>query len=149
MRRRKSQEAPRWPSDGKGPRVLVEDEDGASQQALEHLLSRAGYQVAVCPGPARLPDRSCPLVETGHCALASGADVVLNDLHLGDRTNEAVLQALQDAYPATPIVVEIPQPDVARHEALLRGCQVMFMPATAAQILRSVGDALGPGAGIS
>jgi len=142
MRRRKRQQAPSWPSDGRGPRVLVEDEGGASQWALEHLLSRAGYQVAVCPGPAGLPDRRCPLVETRACALAGGADVVLNDLRLGDQSNQAVLQALQGAYPATPIVVEVPRPEVERHEALLRGCQVMLMPATSERVLRSVGDAL-------
>lgn len=142
MRRSKAQPAPSWPTGGQGPRVLVEDDDGASAEALEHLLSRAGYQVATCSGPAGREGRRCPLVQTGECALASGADVVISNLRLWDRTNQEVLQALQDSYPATPIVVEVAQPEMGRYEALLRGCRTMFMPATADRVIRSVEEAL-------
>jgi hypothetical protein len=67
---------------GMRPRVLVESSDAAEQWAMEEALRGAGYEVAVCDGPS-VYGAPWPLVRQGECALAAGADVIVNGLPLG------------------------------------------------------------------
>ena len=46
--------------------------------AMEQVLDDAGYEVASCHGPTG--NARCELVETGHCDLQAGADVIVNCL---------------------------------------------------------------------
>lgn len=67
---------PPWP-DGDGPRVLVEADGG--HWFAEQALRRAGYEVAVCPGP-RGRRSPCPLLSDRACPLVDGADLVVTAL---------------------------------------------------------------------
>ena len=88
-----------WP----GPRVLIERQDDEETLALASALRRAGYAVAICPGP-HAPDR-CPLAGADGCATAHGADVVVSCLGLKRPESRAVLAAYRTTMPSLPLVV--------------------------------------------
>lgn len=119
------------------PRVLVESSDAAEQWAMEEALRAAGYEVAVCDGPG-VYGSPCPLVQTGECALAAGADVIVNGFPLGLPDNQDVLWALQERCPATPVIVEARRHEVERYATLLEGCQIMPFSLTTAGLLSAV-----------
>lgn len=56
--------------------------------------------------------------------------------------NARVLQALKGRYPETPIVVEVPNPALARHADLLAGCHVMSAPLTRERLVAAVAAAV-------
>ena len=122
---------------GMRPRVLVETSDAAEQWAMEEALRDAGYEVAVCDGPA-VYGAPCPLVERGECELAAGANVVVNAFPLRVPENQDVLWALQERCPATPVIVEARRHEVERYAELLEGCQVMPFSVTTAGLLSAV-----------
>lgn len=133
---------PEWAVSTGRPRVLVEEADPALQFAVEGILGAAGYEVAGCGGPEALRAGACPLVEEGRCSLVEGADVILNSLGLGTAADRAVLAAVRKAVPDTPVVVELPQPEVAGHRAELVGCRVALCPITSAGLRHHVQAAL-------
>ncbi|MEX2556101.1 MAG: hypothetical protein WEB06_10755 [Actinomycetota bacterium] len=128
------------------PTVLVENPDLAELWADERLLRRAGFAVATCPGPQGPPElfprRRCLLVDEGMCPLAARADVIVFGLGLGRPKTQAVLRALRTVLPATPVCVEAPQPDIARHEDLVRGCERIPFPATRETFVGTINRAL-------
>lgn len=88
-----------------GPRVLLEETSyGEETRARVDALRRAGYAVAVCPGPTAADP--CPLAGDEGCAAAHGADVVVSSLGL--ETSEALtaLEALRERLPWLPVLVE-------------------------------------------
>jgi hypothetical protein len=70
--------------------VLVESGDAFEQWALETALEGAGYEVAVCDGPGS-HCAPCPLIRTGECPLAAGADVIVNRFRLSEPASQDVL----------------------------------------------------------
>ena len=126
-----------WRGPG-GPKVLVENPDQGVGYSVERLLIGQGYDVAVCEGPDSRQARRCPLVATGECDLATNADVIVHSLNLDRRDHAEVLQALRERHPDANIVVEIPEPSIARHQELLEGCSVLRFPATRASLTDAV-----------
>jgi hypothetical protein len=133
---------PDWPVSTGRPRVLVEAADGAVRVAVKRILDAAGYEVAGCGGPEAFRGGACPLVEEGRCSLAEGADVILNSLGLGMAESCAVLAAVRERVPDTPVVVEVPQPQLAYHRDELAGCWVALCPMTSAGLRERVHAAL-------
>lgn len=141
LRRRRRKRAPgEWPERQGRARVLVEEADPASGWAVQKLLQNEGYDVAVCGGPEILG--RCFLVEDGRCPLAEGADVVLNSLSLSQPDRREVVEALRARLPGTPVIVGVPQPQAAKHAALLEGCRLMVFPPASGTIKREVRGAL-------
>lgn len=132
-----------WPSarPGMQPRVLVESSDAVEQWAMEEALRDAGYEVAVCDGPT-VYGSPCPLAQGGGCALAAGADAVVNGFALGVPENRDVIRALQECCPATPVIVEARRHEVDRYADLLDGCQIMPFWVNTAGLLSAVREVL-------
>jgi hypothetical protein len=89
-----------WP----GPRVLLEEPNREEAAERVDALRRAGYAVAVCPGPSA-KDR-CPLAGDEGCAAAHGADVVVSSLGLETVEAREALAALRTLLPRRPLLVE-------------------------------------------
>lgn len=131
-----------WPDRQGEARVLVENSDGAQEWALQGILGAAGYDVAVCPGPSRARRVRCPLVEDGQCALAEGADVVLNSLSLSQQTSRDVIRSLRAQLPETPVVVEVTTSGAQLHADTLDGCLVERLPMTRERVPDAISEAL-------
>lgn len=141
MRERESRLSPQpWP--WIGPRVLVEQAAGDRADALVAVLRRAGYAVAVCPGP--LAGGRCPLAGEEGCAAAEGADAVVSSLGLQTAEAREALAALRARLPRTPLLVEAGVEDVARWRELVEDCQIVAAPAVPEQLLEAVRAALAP-----
>ncbi len=109
---------------------------------MQNLLTNEAFDVKYCGGPDHLPRHNCPLVTEGKCSLVAGADVVVHSLNL-DRADQAgVLKGIREAYPDTPVVVEIPTPVMEKHAELLDGFTLVPMPATRTSLLDAVRHAL-------
>ena len=141
-RRRHSPALRTWAPRSGRARVLIENSDGASQWAVGQVLAGAGFDVAMCDGPERLPKGRCSLVAHGSCALAENADVILNSLSPLREQNRAVLAALRASVPTTPVIVEITRAEARRHQAQLEGCRQLVAPSTSAGILGAVESAV-------
>lgn len=131
-----------WADRTDRPRVLIEDPDGAVLSSCEEFLRRDGFDVAVCRGPQADGVHHCPLVTSGECSLTDGADVIYTALSWHDPKSREVLQAIRARHPQTPVVVEIPQPQVERFADLLAGCQLVLVPSGRASMRRALQDAL-------
>ena len=103
-----------WP----GPRVLLEQPYQADTQAQVDALRRAGYAVAVCPGPAA-EDR-CPLTGDAGCAAARDADIVVSRLGLERTETRDALTALRTRLPRLPVLVEAEEHTASRWPDLVR-----------------------------
>jgi DNA-binding NtrC family response regulator len=123
-------------------RVLVENADAGVGFAMQRLLKDAAFAVECCGGPDHLRKHRCPLVEGGRCALVEGADVIVHSLNPDRADQAAVLRAIRELHPQTPVVVEVPRPAMEAHAALLEGCTIVPMPATRATITDAVRRAL-------
>jgi hypothetical protein len=117
----------RWPE--ASGRVLVEVAGQGMAQVIERTLRDQGYQVAVCGGPAALPRHRCPLVETGTCPLADGADLLVYALDVEDADDREVLEAHR-LHPERPACVVVPPALVDRYRSLLRSYEVVEAPLT-------------------
>jgi hypothetical protein len=136
---------PTWPERvDERPRVLVENQDFGCAYAMERILESEGFEVAVCGGPNALEAR-CPLIASGHCALAAGADVIVHSLNPDRLEHAVVLRALRSHHPDTPRIVEVPGPATVRHGELLEGSTVVAMPITRTTFLRAVRSSAGAG----
>jgi hypothetical protein len=124
-----------WPWEG-APRVLIEDAGEGVDLATATALRRAGYAVAVCPGPAS--GDPCPLVKHGECSWAAGADVVVSRLGLGVRPTREIVDALRRRYASKPLVVEASDHDALVWGELLEGCRVLEAPATPDTVVDAV-----------
>ena len=103
------------------PRVLLEETSfGEETRARIDALRRAGYAVAVCPGPTATD--VCPLAGDDGCAAAHGADVVVSSLGLATSEARTALEALRARLPSLPVLVEVDaasaasRPDLVQHE---------------------------------
>lgn len=128
-----------WPWVGQ-PRVLIEHPDETAGLALASILRRAGYAVAVCPGPER--EEHCPLTGPEGCAVAHGADVVVSSLGIGRPEAREVLRALRLRRPGTPLIVEVPPGENAEWQDVLEGCDLLPSPVVPEQLVASVQAAL-------
>jgi hypothetical protein len=127
-----------WPE---RPRVLVESADDWANLEVTSALRKAGYGVAVCPGP--LEHERCPLAGSEGCAIAHGADVVVSSLGLGRRESREVLEALRVRCPEVPLVVQVSPGEDEEWPDLLQGCELVHSPLAADQVVAAVGRALG------
>ncbi len=126
---------------GSSPRVLVEEDDPATRQAMVNTLRAAGFDTVGCGGPDDADGRSCPLVQGDGCPAAEDADVILFSFRLADQHNRMILKQIRRANPRTPIVVEIPQPHAARHQDVLVGTTLLHSPVTRKTLTQAVLDA--------
>ena len=89
---------PGWPVDSAGQRVLVERRSWFDDQQVAGLRS-AGKDIRQCTGPLHRVGRTCPLITSGRCRLAEGADVIVSLLPVGEPDCAAVLAAHQRLWP--------------------------------------------------
>jgi L-amino acid N-acyltransferase YncA len=89
---------PGWPVDSAGQRVLVERRSWFDDQQVAALRS-AGEDIRQCTGPRHRAGRTCPLVASGRCRLAEGADVIVSLLPAGEPDCAAVLAAHRRLWP--------------------------------------------------
>jgi L-amino acid N-acyltransferase YncA len=89
---------PGWPVDFAGQRVLVERRSWFDDQQVAALRS-AGKDIRQCTGPLHRVGRTCPLVTSGRCRLAEGADVIVSLLPAGEPDCAAVLAAHRRLWP--------------------------------------------------
>lgn len=122
-------------------RIVIENARGTQRSALSALFDEAGYDVAVCGGPAAFTDGCCPLVSSGDCRLIDAADVVFFDLDLDVAANRDVLTHLRRVQREVPIVLEIPVATARRYHDLVDGCEVVF-PFDADKLLAGVDRAV-------
>lgn len=127
-------------------RIVIENARVMERTALASLFDDAGYDVAVCGGPAAFTGGGCPLVSSGNCPLIDGADVVFFDLDLDIAANRDVLTHLRQVRRPVPIVVEIPAETARRYHDLVDGCEVV-LPFDADKLLAGVDRALDQTAG--
>jgi len=141
FRRRKQQhtiETGDWPARAGRKRALVESPDNAQLWAYADVLREAGYEVATCTGEHPDGEGRCPLIETGHCGLVEGADIVVStcSMHRGD-----TLLAVLGSKGSTPIVFEAPQPDFERYAHLAENATLVATPVTEQTLLDAVAQA--------
>jgi hypothetical protein len=119
-------------------RVLVENPDSAQLWAYAEMLREAGYDVATCTGEHPDEESRCPLIETGHCGLVEGADVVVStcSIQRGDK-----LLAVLGSKGSTPVVFEAPQPDFERYSHLAENATLIATPVTGRALLDAVAQA--------
>jgi ribosomal protein S18 acetylase RimI-like enzyme len=99
-----SSDTPTWPR-GPGarerPRVLVESPGGRWRH--EQAARDAGFDVVVCPGPARGTKPHCPILAGEPCPLAGGADAVVYALRADDQRAREVRTGLGELHPGIPV----------------------------------------------
>jgi len=133
-------------TESSGPRVLVENSDGAELWGYAAILREAGYSVATCAGPTGVDGRvtgpedraRCPLIENGHCELVDAADIVVTACNVG-QTGQ-LLKALTAAGKAG--VFGVPEPMAERYADSLGGAHVLAYPVTEERLLDAVRDTL-------
>jgi len=103
-----------WP----GPRVLLERPSAEETPARIDALRRAGYAVAVCPGPTA--EERCPLAGDEGCAAAHGADVIVSSLRLESVEAREALAALRTRLPRLPVLIEADAAAASRWPELVR-----------------------------
>lgn len=90
------------------PTVLVVQRDGALAATYAAWLRRAGFLVTLCGRPP-WPDKPCPLLTTGRCALCETADVFVYDPWLYVRPDSSgsaeLIRALRRTYPDHPVLL--------------------------------------------
>jgi len=140
--RDEGEDPPIWPGSSRKLRVLVETTDRVERAAINHELFAAGFESLSCGGPYSLHRGECPLLTGGGCPAAAGADAIFHRLNPANPANRAILMKLQERYPQTPIVVEIPEPDVERFATWLDGCTIVLAPADPQAFIAAVGLAV-------
>jgi hypothetical protein len=138
MARRHTIEVGEWRSRRGRQRVLVENPDRAELWAYAQTLLEAGYDVATCTGEHPDGHDRCPLIETGHCGLVEGADVVVSTCSM--QRGETLLAVL-GSEGSTPIVFEAPEPDFERYAHLAERATLLPAPVTERALLDAVARA--------
>jgi hypothetical protein len=118
--------------------VLIENPDGAELWAHADVLREAGYDVAMCGGPAAKTEEhdhtNCPLVTEGRCPLVEGADVVVSTTRLID--GREILKALSAR--STPLVVEGTTFDLERDADVTGDALEITLPIMPSQLVEAV-----------
>lgn len=120
-----------WPD---RPRVVIEDADKVRGLETATAFRRAGYAVAVCPGPAG--QASCPLEQLEECLLVDGADVVV--WRLGAPAGRGVLEGLLRRRGGRGVVVELEPEEAERRRGELEGCELVAAPASPERLVEAV-----------
>ena len=132
-----------WPEQSGNPRVLIENPDGAELWAHADVLREAGYDVAMCGGPAaKTEDHErtlCPLVTEGRCPLVEGADVVLSTTRLTD--GRQILGTLS-ARSSPALVVEGTSSDLHRESDVIGDSLEITLPVLPQELVEAVERAL-------
>ena len=89
---------PGWPAESAGRRVLVERRSWFDDRQVAALRS-AGHDIRQCTGPLHRVGRTCPLVTSGRCRLAEGADMIVSLLPAGEPDCAAVVAAHRRLWP--------------------------------------------------
>lgn len=134
----KGESPPNWGARSQKLKVLVETSDGAERWAITEELKAAGFDTVSCGGPYSLHRGECPLVAGGACPAAASADAIFHRLNPANPANREILVALKRTYPDTPIVVEIPQPDLRRFADELDACDIVLTPADAPAMVAAI-----------
>jgi hypothetical protein len=131
-----------WPAsqDQDRPRVLIEYPSAGTPTVLAEVLSRVGYESAICERPADRP-QSCRLLRTGECALAAGADVIFNGFGLANAEHRQIISELRATYPETPMVVETTRLRAEANADLLEGCTRCDSALTSQVLVEAVQEA--------
>jgi hypothetical protein len=131
-----------WPGGTDKPRVLIENPDRAELWAHAEVLRKAGYEVALCSGPAASEEHGgrtqCPLVSEGHCPLVDGADVVVSTTSLTD--GREILATLT-ARGTPALAVEGTASELARDGDVLGDAVRLTLPVLPSQIVDAVEQA--------
>ena len=126
-----------WPR----PRVLLELPEREDREARVDALCRAGYSIAVCPGPTAAGQ--CPLAGDEGCAAAHGADIVVSALGLDTPEGLEPLVALRTRLPHLPVLVEADAEASARWPELVREDERLEPGAGPAELVERVRSVLG------
>jgi hypothetical protein len=124
--------------------VLIVSSDGGIRSQLSAWLEHDGYEVMSCPGP-RTPRTLCVGLRGSRCALDTGADLVLLDIHPAgddfvDRTTRA---GLVDLYRARNRSVMVLADELAGDiQAPLNGAAVISRMADREAVLGAVRELL-------
>lgn len=109
-------------------RLLIESPNPLMGVADFAAFQEAGFEVAVCAGPAQGGD-PCPLADGRACPFVLVSDVVLFGLDPDTRAGHEVLAALRAHHPRTAVVVAVPADD---ETPLPDGCTRLPLPASTA-----------------
>lgn len=131
---------PRWETDARGRRVLIEHRDPRVREVLALRLEEHGYRVLTCPGPdAEDAGVSCPVLCDATCPAVEEADAVISALDPTDPTSSALVEAIHRTHPHLPVLtgtdlhVTAPPDQPGSHR---------FYRATVAPLVRRLYDAL-------
>lgn len=88
-------------------RVLIVHRSEGVTVAEADGLSRLGYEVEMCMGPAY---HSCPVLRGEPCPAVELADVLVYDAWATNESESSrrLIEGLRDLYPQTPVVVTVP-----------------------------------------
>lgn len=114
-------------------RVLVEHENPCVLAEQAWALAAAGFDVEVCGGPRQQRGRVCPLAVRTSCPKAARADVIVNQLPLGDLR---VYIAQRVMLPDCMVLLGLSPSERARHPIL---------ESVATTVPRNQSGALAPG----
>ncbi|HIL47356.1 MAG TPA: response regulator [Acidimicrobiia bacterium] len=123
------------------PRVLVEEDDVATRHAMVATLRAAGFDTVGCGGPDHQGERPCPLEVGEDCPAAVEADVIFFSFRLAEQRNRLILKKIRRVNQRTPIVVEIPEPQINRYQDVLNGTTLVHSPLTRQSLTKAVLDA--------
>lgn len=130
---------------GRPRRVLVVQRDAALAETYAAWLRQAGFQVTLC-GRFPWPDKPCPLLATGRCALCETADLIVYDPWLyvrADGTGSAdLIKALRRAYPDRPVLLTWGSVGVPAAVRALEGGAVREAPPEPPALVDAVREAL-------
>ena len=124
---------PTWRG-GPGPRVLIEEPDPAMAWADERVLSREGYDVAVCGGPSSMLG-GCPLLEHGSCRIADEAAAIVVGLSMSRGPGRALVAAHRERRRSDSICVETLTSEMERFGDDFTGTHVLRVPVTRNMLL--------------
>jgi hypothetical protein len=133
----------RWPRQHRAARVLVEVPGLALGSAVERNLVAEGYDVSICGGPGVFPQRRCPLVTSGHCPAAEGADVIVFALDARDPEQRLVLEAHRSIRPEALLLAVTGDRDEGEVETF-RGCELIPAPLTVRNLASALRSFLPP-----
>jgi hypothetical protein len=137
--KRKALEPQPW--DWPRPRVLLELPDRADSRERVDALRRAGYSIAVCPGPT--VEGRCPLAGDEGCAVAHEADIVVSSLGLDTAEAREPLAALRTRLPHVPVLVEAGADAAARWPELVPEHERLEPGIDPSELVERVDKALG------
>lgn len=123
-------------------RILLIDDEESLRRSLKRMLGRAGHEVT--------PAQSVP--EALRLWRRAGADLIITDIHMPERSGIELIVELRAGSPNLPIIAmsggdRNPRLDVLGDAAMLGAVRTIVKPFTIAELDQAVGDALGRLAG--